>query len=173
MSDTQERFKKTLKMIESSGGRNVIPKYSDPRYGTASGVYQVTPATVQSLPQRLKNAGLPIDPAIQDLVNEYPEERNPKDYAGITRTINTNPELDEKIGTAQTGLELKNYDNDVLKAAFSHHTGRTAPETTEGLLNTPADSDYIRKFLDSYSQSSPDTNILDREKFKQTRGKIK
>ena len=164
--DKKERFKQTLRMIESSGGRNTIPDESTSS-GRAGGAYQMTPGTVQSLPQRLKNRGMDIDPQVEAL------SQNP-DYESIRNQLNSNPELDERVGNAQTGLELNSANDDILKAAYLHHMGmgKPAPESLEE-LNKTNDPDYLKKFLDNYSQTSPDTNILDRGKFNRLKGKMK
>jgi hypothetical protein len=159
----REQFKKIIKMMESSGGKNMNHKRIEKgstEGQTAGGAYGMVPSTITDVVNQLHNRKIEVDPRLEQLSELA--QTNPD---AVTKVLNKNRDIDELAADHMTTLLENKTGGDINKMAYAWNMGhnRDFSKLDEKKLNK---SDYFRKFA---RLNKPDTNILDQEKFKQRR----
>jgi hypothetical protein len=118
----KDRFKKTIKFLESSGGRNLAhaPIETGINAGqVAGGAYGILPNSLVDFVKQSRNRGLNIDPRLVELSQLPPEE--------ITKRLNEDRGLDDLAADLGSQLLLQKTMGDEEKAAYGWRTGHNRP----------------------------------------------
>ena len=120
----RENFKKVTKMIESSGGRNILhsPVYNEIHKGnTAIGDYALMPETINEL---IKSRPIDLDKDEQRrILNMSADEKR-------RLLVEEKPEYQEKFMDAMIDKLSENYGGDPLKMNYAYEHGHNLSDDT-------------------------------------------
>lgn len=148
MSDKKRQFLDTMKMIESSGGKNF--DHEELQSGMhkghrAIGSYGFMPQTVQEMVRRMSRSGQPVSEDLNKVAQMDPLEM--KEY------MESNLDLEEELAEYMAGFVLDRY-QDPEKAAWAWEHGHNTPKDRFD-TNNYQESDRIRKYRKYAAPQSP------------------
>lgn len=145
---TASRFKKTLRMVETSGGKNLA--HSPVKKGvnkgdTAGGEWGILPNSLKMYINQAKNRNMPVDPRLEELA------LLPNDQ--ITKRLNEDREIDNIAANLGQSIILDQADYDEGKAAYSWNHGniRDFNNMPEGYM----DNSYTQKYFNNLQEPDP------------------
>lgn len=118
MGPNKNRFKRLIKYLESSDGKNLNHETltEGPNKGqTAGGAYGMVPGSAADFINQARNRNYVLPPDVEKLKKLSPDE--------VTKTLNENRELDEAMADVAADVMLAKTAGDEEKAAYGWRTG--------------------------------------------------
>lgn len=166
-NEQKERFKRVIKQLESSGGKNLSHETIESGINagqTAGGAYGILPNSLKDFVNQAKNRNYEIPEELSNIKRLTPDQ--------ITDKLNQDRNFDEKAADLGSNILLEKTGGNELKAATGWRRGHNQnfnEMTDQDALNDPYVRAYSKLSTKDQFENSPENEETPDDKFQRVK----